>query len=165
MYSCACEQTEENVNMLFVMSAMRNVQKHRRDLRVASSVKMSWSSLVTMSYAICRFVLTCGDVPGIIWEVRSGLIVRKVVLSVRGCLMWGIKWMRMFCVKKICRFLFPVESAADWASLAHGQTVEDGKWTFVSYDFADCGRCSFVLVDCVCGWTYFDSARHILSEI
>jgi hypothetical protein len=43
-----------------------------------------------MSYAICRYVPTCGGVPGIIWEVHSGLIVQKVVLSVRGCLVWGI---------------------------------------------------------------------------
>jgi hypothetical protein len=90
VYTWAWEQTEENASMLFVMSAMRNVQKHIRDLGVASSVKMSWSSLVAMSYAICRFVLTCGGVPGIIWEVHSGLIVQKVVPSVRGRLMCGI---------------------------------------------------------------------------
>jgi len=89
VYSCACEQTEENANMLFAMSAMRNVQKHRRDRGGESSGKMNRSSLVTMSYAICRYVPTCGGVPGIIWEVHSGLIVQKVVLSVRGCLMWG----------------------------------------------------------------------------
>jgi hypothetical protein len=88
--SCACEQTEENANMLFAMSAMRNVQKHRRDHVGVSSGKMNWSSLVTMSYAICRYVLTCGGVPRITWEVHSGLIVRKVVPSVRGCLTWGI---------------------------------------------------------------------------
>jgi len=38
-----------------------------------------------MSYAICRYALTCGGVPGIIWEVHSGLIIQKAVLSVRGC--------------------------------------------------------------------------------
>ena len=43
-----------------------------------------------MNYAICRYVLTCGGVLGIIREVHSGLIVQKVVLSVRGCLMCGI---------------------------------------------------------------------------
>ena len=86
VYSCACKQTEENDNMLFVMSAMRNIQKHRRDHGVVFSVTMNWSSLVTMSYVICRFVLTCGGVPRITWEVHSGLIIRKVVLSVRGCL-------------------------------------------------------------------------------
>ena len=90
VYSCACEQTEENANMLFVMSAMRSVQKHRRDHGVVSSVKMNWRSLVTMNYAICRYVLTSGGVLRIIWEVHIGLIVQKVVLSVRGCLMWGI---------------------------------------------------------------------------
>ena len=90
VYSCAWEQTEENANMLFVMSAMRNVQKHRRDHGVVSSVKMNWWSLVTMNYAICRYVLTSGGVLRIIWEVQIGLIIQKVVLSVRGCLMWGI---------------------------------------------------------------------------
>ena len=43
-----------------------------------------------MNYAICRYVLTSGGVLRIIWEVHIGLIVQKVVLSVRGCLMWGI---------------------------------------------------------------------------
>ena len=82
VYSCASEKTEENVNMLFVMSAMRNIKKH-----IMFSAMMISSSLVTMSYTVCRYVLTCGSVPGIIWEVHSGLIVRRVELSVRGCLM------------------------------------------------------------------------------
>jgi hypothetical protein len=41
VYSCAGKQTEENANMLFVMSAMRNVQKHRRDHGGVSSGKMN----------------------------------------------------------------------------------------------------------------------------
>jgi hypothetical protein len=100
VYSCAWEQTEHNANKLFVMSAMRNVQKHRRDHRVLSSAKRIWSSLVTMSYAICRYVLTCGGVPGIIWEVHSGFIIQRVVLSMRGCLMWGIREWGCFVSRK-----------------------------------------------------------------
>jgi hypothetical protein len=100
VYSCAWEQTEENTNMLFVMSDMRNVQKHIRDHGGVFSVTMNWSRLVTMSYVICRYVLTCGGVPGNIWEVHSGLIVQKVVLSVRGCLMWGISEWGCFVSRK-----------------------------------------------------------------
>jgi hypothetical protein len=100
VYSCACEQTEENANMLFVMSAMRNIQKHRRDHRGVSSGKMNWSSLVTMSYTTCRYMLTCGGVQRIIWEVHSGLIIRRVVLSVRGCLMRGISEWGCFVLRK-----------------------------------------------------------------
>jgi hypothetical protein len=37
---CRREQTEENANMLFVMSAMRNIQKPRRDYGVVSKEKM-----------------------------------------------------------------------------------------------------------------------------
>ena len=110
MSSCAYEQTEENANMLFVMSAMRNVQKHRRDHVGVSSGKMNWSSLVTMSYAICRYVLTCGGVPRIIWEDHSGLIVLRVVLSVRGCLMWGISEWDCFVWRK---FLASYSRSAD----------------------------------------------------
>ena len=66
---------------------------------------MNWSSLVTMSHAICRYVLTCGGVPRIIWEVHSGLIVRRVVLSVRGCLLWGISEWGCFVSRKICDFV------------------------------------------------------------
>jgi len=57
------------------MSVMRNIQKHRRDHGGVSSGKPNQSSLVTMSSAICRYVPTCGGVPGNIWEVNSGLIV------------------------------------------------------------------------------------------
>jgi hypothetical protein len=110
---------------------MRNVQKHRRDRGGESSGKMNWSSLVTMSYAICRYVLTCGGVPGIIWEVHSGLIIQKVVLSVRGCLMWGISEWSCLCEENswlpISGLLHEwVESVPEWASSAHGWTVEDG---------------------------------------
>ena len=108
--SCAYEQTEENANMLFVMSVMRNIQKHRRDHGGVSSGKMNWSSLVTMSYAICRYVLTCGGVPRIIWEDHSGLIVLRVVLSVRGCLMWGISEWGCFVWRK---FLASYSRSAD----------------------------------------------------
>ena len=79
---CLRAKKEENVNMLFVMSDMLSIQNLRTDHVVVSYR----SSLVSMSYATCRFVLTCGGVPQIIWEVHSGLIGGKVVLSVRGCL-------------------------------------------------------------------------------
>ena len=92
-----------------------------------SSGKMNWSSLVTMSYAICRFVLTCGGVPGIIWEIHSGLIVWKVVPSVRGCLMWGISEWGCFVSRKfvVSCFRSPrwVDSAAEWAWFDNGSVA------------------------------------------
>ena len=157
MYSCAGEQTEENANMLFVMSAMRNVQKHRRDHGGVSSGKMNWSSLVTMSYAICRYVLTCGGVPGIIWEVHSGLIVQKVVLSVRGCLMLGISEWGCFVWRKFMASYFrsPArvrESVPEWAYSAHGRTVEDG-----ALPCFDCvgGRCCVIRICKANSWRNF----------
>ena len=90
LFSFVKEQTEENANMLFVMNAMRNIQKPRRDQEVVFSVNMSWSRLVIMSYAIYSYVLMSGGVPEITWVVPSGLIVPWVVLSVRGCLLWVI---------------------------------------------------------------------------
>jgi hypothetical protein len=41
LFSFVKEQTEENVNMLFVTNATRNIQKARRDQEVVFSVKMS----------------------------------------------------------------------------------------------------------------------------
>lgn len=142
MYSCACEQTEENANMLFVMSAMRNVQKHRRDHGGVSSGKMNWSSLVTMSYAICRYVLTCGGVPGIIWEVHSGLIVQKVVLSVRGCLMLGISEWGCFVWRKFMASYFrsPARVSGKCARMSIFSTWTDGGgWSIAMF--------------WLCGWT------------
>ena len=43
-----------------------------------------------MNYAIYSYVLMSGGVPEITWEVPSGQNVPWVVLSVRGCLLWGI---------------------------------------------------------------------------
>ena len=43
-----------------------------------------------MSYAIYSYVLMSGGVPEITWEVPSRQNVPWVVLSVRGCLLWGI---------------------------------------------------------------------------
>ena len=90
LFSFVKEQTEENANMLFVMNFIMNIQKPRRDQEVVFSVKMSWSRLVIMSYAIYSYVLMYSDVPEITWEVPSGQKVPWVVLSVRGCLLWGI---------------------------------------------------------------------------
>jgi len=139
VYSCACEQTEENANMLFAMSAMRNVQKHRRDRGGESSGKMNWSSLVTMSYAICRYVPTCGGVPGIIWEVHSGLIVRKVVLSVRGCLMWGISEWGCFVWRKfvVSYFRSPAPVSGECGECARmsifSTWVDGGGWSIAKF--------------------------------
>lgn len=149
MYSCACEQIEENANMLFVISAMRNIQKHRRDHGGVYSGKMNWSSLVTMSYAICRYVLICGGVPRIIWEDHSGLIVKMVVLSVRGCLMWGISEWGCFVWRiswlPISGLLHEwVESVPEWADSSHGWKVEDG----VLLCFDCVGRHSCVILFC-----------------
>ena len=90
LFSFVKELTEENANMMFVMNAMRNIQKPRRDQEVVLSVKMSWCRLVIMSYAIYSYVLMCGGVPEITWEVPSGQNVPWGVLSVRGCLLWVI---------------------------------------------------------------------------
>ena len=94
LFSFVKEQTEENANMLFVMNAMRNIQKPWRDQGVVFSVKMSWCRLVIMCYTICSYVLMCGGVLEITWEVPSGQNVLWGVLSVRGCLQlvrsnWG----------------------------------------------------------------------------
>ena len=72
LFSFVKEQTEENVNMLFVTNATRNIQKARRDQEVVFSVKMSWCRLVIMSYAIYSYVLMCGGVPEITWVDPSG---------------------------------------------------------------------------------------------
>ena len=170
MYSCACEQTEENGNMLFVVSAMRNIQKLRRDLGVASSVRMNWWSLVTMSYAICNYVLTCRGAPGIIWEVHSCLNVRKVVPSVRGCLMWGIsEW--VFLSRKFMVLYFWSPGRVIWEC---GRLSVIGTWTDSGgwkVDICVIQLCRwrrmlfFLLVDGVGGWTSFNSERQILSEI
>ncbi len=90
LFSFVKEQTEENVNMLFVTNATRNIQKARRDQEVVFSVKMSWCRLVIMSYAIYSYVLMCGGVPEIIWVDPSGQNVPLGVLSVTGCLLWVI---------------------------------------------------------------------------
>ncbi len=52
-------------------------------------VKMSWSSLVIMTYEIYSYVLMSGGVLEITWAANSGQNVPWVVLSVRGCLLWG----------------------------------------------------------------------------
>ena len=91
LFSFVKEQTEENVNMLFVTNATRNIQKaRRRDQEVVLSVKMSWCRLVIMSYAIYSYVLMCGGVPEITWVDPSGQNVPLGVLSVTGCLLWVI---------------------------------------------------------------------------
>ena len=43
-----------------------------------------------MNYAIYSYVLMSGGVPEITWEVPSGQNMPWVVLSVRGCLLWGM---------------------------------------------------------------------------
>ena len=90
LFSFVKEQTEENANMLFVMNVMRNIQKPSRDQDVVLLVKMSWFSLVIINYAIYSYVLMSGGVPKNTWEVPSGQNMPWVVLSVRGCLQWGI---------------------------------------------------------------------------
>ena len=136
MYLCAWEQTEESANMLLVMSAMRNVQKHRRDHGVVSSAKMNWSSLAIMSYTICRYVLTCGGVPGIISEVNSGLITWKVVLSMRGCLMWGISEWGCFVWRNfmVSYFRSPAQVNGECARMSIFSTGTDsGGWSVVMF--------------------------------
>ena len=142
MYSCACEQTEENAKMLIVMNAMRYIQKHRRDHKGVSSGKMNWSSLVTMSCVICRYVLKCGGEPGIIWEVHRGLIIWKVVLSVRGCLMCGISEWGCFVLRKFMASYFrsPAPVSGDCAR------------TSIVSTWMDCGEWSIVMF-WLCGWT------------
>ena len=61
----------------------------KRYQEVVFWVKMSWSSHVIMSYAIYSYVLMSGGLLEITWEVKSGQNVPWVVLSVRGCLLWG----------------------------------------------------------------------------
>ena len=103
LFSFVKEQTEENANMLFVTNAMRNIQKPRRDQEVVFSVKMSWSRLVIMSYAIYSYVLMSGGEPEITWEVPRCQNVPLVVLSVRGCLLWVISnWGHFVGTELIC---------------------------------------------------------------
>ena len=135
MYSCACEQTEENAKMLFVMSAMRYIQKHRRDHKGVSSGKMNWSSLVTMSCVICRYVLKCGGEPGIIWEVHRGLIIWKVVLSVRGCLMWGISEWGCFVWRKfmVSYFRSPAPVSGECGDARMSIFSNGGGWSIAKF--------------------------------
>jgi hypothetical protein len=150
--------------MLFVMSAIRNIQKHRRHNAVVFSVMMIWSSLVAMNYAIYRYVLMWGGVQGIIWEVHSALITQRVVLSVKGCLMWRIcEWGR-FVSRKFVVLYFQSPEWVSWKcsrtsmiwqdSLAHGRMVQDvasscfdsvGElwcviWFFEANSWRDCNR-------------------------
>ncbi len=106
LFSFNKEQTEENANMLFVINSTMNIQKSRRDQEVVFSVKMSWFRLVIMSYTINSYVLMSGGVPEITWEVLSGQNMPWVVLTVRGCLLWGIhNWENFMglCVCVMCR--------------------------------------------------------------
>ena len=89
LYLCVKEQTEVNANMMFVMNAMRNIQKLRRDQEMVFRVNISWSSHFIMSYVIYSYVLMSGGVLEITWEISSGQNVPWVVLSVRECLLWG----------------------------------------------------------------------------
>ena len=43
-----------------------------------------------MRYAICSYALTFGGAPKIILNAKIGLIMSRVVLSVRGCSLKGI---------------------------------------------------------------------------
>ncbi len=57
MYSCALEQTEENANMPFAMSAMRNIQKHRR----SQSGVLSEDDLIQSCHHELRNLQICAD--------------------------------------------------------------------------------------------------------
>ena len=119
-----------------------NFQKHRRDHGGVSSGKMNWSSLVTMSCVTCRYVLKCGGEPGIIWEVHSGLIIWKVVLSVRGCLMWGISAWGCFVLRKFMASYFqsPAPVSGDCARTSIVSTwMDSGGWSIAMF--------------WLCGWT------------
>ena len=108
MYSCAWEQTEANANMLFVMSAMRNVQKAQ---------KRSWGCVLSKDDLIqsCHHELRNLQISADMWWcTRDHLRGPQWFDCPKGCAFCekmfnvGDKWMRMLCVKKIRGFLFPV---------------------------------------------------------
>ena len=69
------------------------VQQRSKAHKRSRGCNLSKDELMKSCHHELRNLQLCADmggVPRIIWEVHSGSIVRKVVLSVRGCLMWGI---------------------------------------------------------------------------
>ena len=75
-------------------------------------------------------------------EVHIGLIIRKVVLSVRGCLMWGISEWGCFLSGKFVVSYFRSTERVTW---------ECGRWSIFGTWME--GRGLSIVMFWLCGWT------------
>ena len=155
MYSCACEQTEENANMLFVYNEKRSKAQKRswgRVLREDELIKSCHHELCNLQICADMWWCTRDHLGGPQWFDRpKGCAFCERMFNV------GDKWMRLFCVKKIHGFLFLVSCTREWRVCQNEHLQHVGRWWRMEH----C-QVLTVLVDVVMS---FECARRTLGGI